>query len=158
MAVFKAFTAIRPLPAYASQVAALPYDVMNSAEAAEAVKGNPYSFLHVDKAEIDLPAGTDLGLAQEARDMTVNEVLEDFAKDRPCDDKVLEDIIKDMDLDVDLEEVTEEFEKEVDKELQDDFYDPDYEDEGFEHYYRSYDDDGNLIRTTKYDYADHEVN
>ncbi len=60
MAVFKAFTAIRPLPAYAAQVAALPYDVMNSAEAAEAVKGNPYSFLHVDKAEIDLPAGTDL--------------------------------------------------------------------------------------------------
>ncbi len=60
MAVFMPFKAIRPVPEYASKVAALPYDVMNSAEAAEMVKGNPYSFLHVDKAEIDLPAGTDL--------------------------------------------------------------------------------------------------
>lgn len=60
MAVFKPFRAIRPLPEFASKVAALPYDVMNSAEAAEMVKGNPYSFLHVDKAEIDLPAGTEL--------------------------------------------------------------------------------------------------
>ena len=60
MAVFRPFKAVRPLPAFASKVAALPYDVMNSKEAAEMVKGNPYSFLHVDKAEIDLPAGTDL--------------------------------------------------------------------------------------------------
>ncbi len=58
MAVFRPFKAVRPLPEYAAKVAALPYDVMNSAEAAEAVKGNPYSFLHVDKAEIDLPEGT----------------------------------------------------------------------------------------------------
>ncbi len=60
MAIFKPFKAIRPVPEFAAMVAALPYDVMNSAEAAEMVKGNPYSFLHVDKAEIDLPAGTDL--------------------------------------------------------------------------------------------------
>lgn len=60
MAIFRPFKAIRPLPEYASKVAALPYDVMNSKEAAEMVKGNPYSFLHVDKAEIDLPEGTDL--------------------------------------------------------------------------------------------------
>lgn len=60
MAVFRPFKAIRPVPEFASKVAALPYDVMNSAEAAEMVKGNPYSFLHVDKAEIDLPEGTDL--------------------------------------------------------------------------------------------------
>ncbi len=60
MAIFRPFKAIRPIPEYADKVAALPYDVMNSAEAAEMVKGNPYSFLHVDKAEIDLPAGTDL--------------------------------------------------------------------------------------------------
>jgi len=60
MAVFRPFKAIRPLPEFASKVAALPYDVMNSKEAAETVKGNPYSFLHVDKAEIDLPEGTDL--------------------------------------------------------------------------------------------------
>lgn len=55
MAIFKPFKAIRPVPEYASEVAALPYDVMSSAEAAEMVKGKPHSFLHVDKAEIDLP-------------------------------------------------------------------------------------------------------
>ncbi|MBS7360316.1 MAG: DUF1015 domain-containing protein [Oscillospiraceae bacterium] len=60
MAVFKPFKALRPTPAFASKVAALPYDVMNSEEAKEMVVGNPYSFLHVDKAEIDLPSGTDL--------------------------------------------------------------------------------------------------
>ena len=60
MAIFRPFKAIRPVPEFASKVAALPYDVMNSSEAAEMVKGNPYSFLHVDKAEIDLPEGTDL--------------------------------------------------------------------------------------------------
>lgn len=60
MAIFRPFKAVRPVPEYAGRVAALPYDVMNSAEAAEMVKGNPYSFLHVDKAEIDLPEGTDL--------------------------------------------------------------------------------------------------
>ncbi len=60
MAVFRPFMAVRPLPEFSAKVAALPYDVMNSKEAAEMVKGNPYSFLHVDKAEIDLPDGTDL--------------------------------------------------------------------------------------------------
>ncbi|MDE5964574.1 MAG: DUF1015 family protein [Eubacterium sp.] len=39
---------------------ALPYDVMSSDEAREMVKDNPLSFLHIDKAEIDLPSGTDL--------------------------------------------------------------------------------------------------
>ena len=53
MAVFKPFKAIRPTPSKAEAVAALPYDVMNSEEAKEMVKGKPYSFLHVDKAEID---------------------------------------------------------------------------------------------------------
>ncbi|MBE6814428.1 MAG: DUF1015 domain-containing protein [Ruminococcaceae bacterium] len=60
MAVFKPFKALRPVEEYASRVAALPYDVMNSSEAREMVKGNPYSFLHVDKAEIDLKKGVDL--------------------------------------------------------------------------------------------------
>ncbi|MBR5826680.1 MAG: DUF1015 domain-containing protein [Clostridia bacterium] len=60
MAVFKPFKALRPVPEYADKVGALPYDVMNSAEAREMTKGNPLSFLHVDKAEIDLPEGTDL--------------------------------------------------------------------------------------------------
>lgn len=60
MAIFKPFKALRPLPEYASRVAALPYDVMNSEEAREMVKGNPYSFLHVDKAEIDLDKSIDI--------------------------------------------------------------------------------------------------
>lgn len=60
MAVVKAFGAIRPVPERAALVAALPYDVMNSAEARAMVQGNPYSFLHVDKAEVDLPTDTDL--------------------------------------------------------------------------------------------------
>ncbi|MBR2877446.1 MAG: DUF1015 domain-containing protein [Clostridia bacterium] len=60
MAVFKPFRALRPTSEYASRVAALPYDVMNSEEAREMVKENPYSFLHVDKAEIDLNAGVDI--------------------------------------------------------------------------------------------------
>lgn len=58
MSVLRPFRAIRPTKENASKVAALPYDVMNSQEAAEMVKGNPVSFLHVDKAEIDLPDGT----------------------------------------------------------------------------------------------------
>lgn len=60
MAVFKSFKAVRPAREYASLVAALPYDVMNSDEAREAVKGNGYSFLHVDKAEIDLDRSVDI--------------------------------------------------------------------------------------------------
>lgn len=60
MSIFKPFKAVRPMPAYAEKVAALPYDVMNSEEAREKVLDNPYSFLHIDKAEIDLPVGTDL--------------------------------------------------------------------------------------------------
>ena len=60
MAVFKPFKALRPIPELASKIAALPYDVMNSEEAKEMVEGNPYSFLHVDKAEIDLPDCTDI--------------------------------------------------------------------------------------------------
>ncbi len=60
MAVFRPFKAVRPTPELASKVAALPYDVMNSKEAREMVKGNPYSFLHVDKAEIDLDPSIDI--------------------------------------------------------------------------------------------------
>ena len=60
MAIIKPFRAIRPVAEKAEKVAALPYDVMNSNEAREMVKGNPYSFLHVDKAEIDLDSSIDL--------------------------------------------------------------------------------------------------
>jgi uncharacterized protein (DUF1015 family) len=58
MAILRAFKAIRPQKEYASKIAALPYDVMNSEEARVMAKGNPYSFLHVDKAEIDLDENT----------------------------------------------------------------------------------------------------
>ena len=60
MSVVRPFQAVRPMPVLADQVAALPYDVMNSQEAREMVVGNPHSFLHVDKAEIDLDPGIDL--------------------------------------------------------------------------------------------------
>ncbi|MGI5920451.1 MAG: DUF1015 domain-containing protein [Syntrophomonadaceae bacterium] len=60
MAVVRPFRAYRPRVDLAAKVAALPYDVMNSDEAREMVKDNPYSFLHVDKAEIDLEIGIDL--------------------------------------------------------------------------------------------------
>lgn len=59
MITLKPFAALRPQPALATAVAARPYDVLNSQEAAEEAQGNPNSFLHVTKAEIDLPAGTD---------------------------------------------------------------------------------------------------
>ncbi|MCL2578281.1 MAG: DUF1015 family protein [Defluviitaleaceae bacterium] len=53
------FKAVRPQPELASVVAALPYDVMNTEEAREMAAGNEFSFLRVDKAEIDLPPETD---------------------------------------------------------------------------------------------------
>lgn len=58
MSVLRPFKAVRPTKENAHKVAALPYDVMNSDEAREMVKDKPWSFLHVDKAEIDLPEGT----------------------------------------------------------------------------------------------------
>ena len=60
MAIIKPFKALRPKQDIANKVASPPYDVLNSAEAKEAAKGNPYSFLHITKAEIDLPDGTDV--------------------------------------------------------------------------------------------------
>ena len=60
MAVIKPFAALRPKPALAGRICELPYDVMSSDEARQIAAGNPLSFLHVSKPEIDLPAGTDL--------------------------------------------------------------------------------------------------
>lgn len=59
MAIIRPFNGIRPIKELADKIAALPYDVMDSDEAREMVKSNPYSFLHVDKAEIDLPNDID---------------------------------------------------------------------------------------------------
>ncbi len=60
MATLKPFAALLPKPELASQICELPYDVMSSDEARALAAGNPLSFLHVSKPEIDLPAGTDL--------------------------------------------------------------------------------------------------
>ena len=60
MAHIKPFSALRPQPALASKICELPYDVMSSAEAKEMAAGNPLSFLHVSKPEIDLPTTVDI--------------------------------------------------------------------------------------------------
>lgn len=60
MATLKPFAALRPKPELAARICELPYDVMSSEEAREMAAGNPLSFLHVSKPEIDLPAGTNL--------------------------------------------------------------------------------------------------
>ncbi len=53
------FAAVRPAPEFAAQVAAVPYDVVDAAEARALAQGNPKSFLHVSRPEIDMPDGTD---------------------------------------------------------------------------------------------------
>ncbi len=59
--LFSPIYGIRPAsPAKAQEIIAPPYDVMDSDEAREMAKGKPNSFLHVSKAEIDLPPGTDV--------------------------------------------------------------------------------------------------
>ncbi len=60
MARLKAFRGFRPGKDLAGRIASRPYDVLNSDEAREEVEGNPYSFLHVVKPEVDLPPETDL--------------------------------------------------------------------------------------------------
>ncbi|HSY19379.1 MAG TPA: DUF1015 family protein [Candidatus Acidoferrales bacterium] len=60
MATLKPFAALRPKPELAAQICELPYDVMSSDEARVMAAGNPLSFLHVSKPEIDLPADTDI--------------------------------------------------------------------------------------------------
>src|SRR5213076_1994220 len=60
MATIKPFAALRPRPDLAEKICELPYDVMSSEEARELAAGNPLSFLHVSKPEIDFPPGADL--------------------------------------------------------------------------------------------------
>ena len=59
MAFIKPFRAVRPRRELAEKVASLPYDVMSVAEARGMAAGNPHSFLHITRPEIDLPEGTD---------------------------------------------------------------------------------------------------
>ena len=60
MALFQAFRAVRPAEGKAEKVAALPYDVVSREEAREIGEKNHYSFLHVDRAEMDLDPEIDL--------------------------------------------------------------------------------------------------
>ena len=64
MAIIQPFKALRPQPQLAKQVASRPYDVLNSAEAKKEAAGNPASFLHITKSEIDLPESVDIHDAQ----------------------------------------------------------------------------------------------
>ena len=59
MSLIRPFAGLRPLPELAEAVLAPPYDVLNSAEARLRAEGRPRSFLHISKAEIDLPEDTD---------------------------------------------------------------------------------------------------
>ena len=61
MAIVKPFRGLRPpTQEVCEELACLPYDVMNSEEAAQMAAGKPRSLLHVTRAEIDCPAGTDI--------------------------------------------------------------------------------------------------
>jgi uncharacterized protein (DUF1015 family) len=75
MAKILPFNGLLPTPERVEQVAAVPYDVVNSAEAAELAAGNPYSFLHVSRPEIDMEAGVDLH-----SDAVYAKAAENFAK------------------------------------------------------------------------------
>ena len=60
MAIIRPFNALRPQAERAAQVAAVPYDVVNTEEARALAAGNPWSFLHVSRAEIDLAESTSI--------------------------------------------------------------------------------------------------
>ncbi|HEY0366322.1 MAG TPA: DUF1015 family protein, partial [Pyrinomonadaceae bacterium] len=60
MATIRPFRALRPQADRAQVVASVPYDVVNTDEARALADGNPFSFLHVSRPEIDLPPGTDI--------------------------------------------------------------------------------------------------
>ncbi|MDP7093641.1 MAG: DUF1015 domain-containing protein, partial [Gammaproteobacteria bacterium] len=59
MPLIRTFRGLRPVPDRAADVAAPPYDVLNTAEARERAVGRPWSFLHISKPEIDLPERMD---------------------------------------------------------------------------------------------------
>ena len=56
MSLIRPFAGLRPAPGRAADVIAPPYDVLSSEEARARAAGKPWSFLHVSKPEIDLPA------------------------------------------------------------------------------------------------------
>jgi uncharacterized protein (DUF1015 family) len=75
VAVIRPFRALRPIPERAADVASVPYDVVNTDEARALAGGNPLSFLHVSRPEIDLPAGTDI-----YSDAVYRKAVENFEK------------------------------------------------------------------------------
>lgn len=89
MSVIKPFSALRPQPELAQQVASRPYDVLNSEEARVEAKDNPISFLRVTKSEIDLPVDTDIHstVVYEKAKQTLNELIGNgtlFKEEKPC--------------------------------------------------------------------------
>ena len=89
MAIIKPFRALRPHIEYAEQVASRPYDVLNSEEARKEAANNLLSFLHVTKAEIDLPEDIDIHtepVYQKAK-ANLNAFIEKkilFQDEKPC--------------------------------------------------------------------------
>ena len=89
MALIQPFKALRPKPEIAQKLASRPYDVLNSAEAKTEANGNPYSFLHITKAEIDLPDGVDVhsqAVYDKAKDNLEAFIKQHtlFREDKPC--------------------------------------------------------------------------
>lgn len=89
MASISPFRALRPQPDFARQLASRPYDVLNTAEAKAEASGNPYSFLHITKSEIDFPEGVDIHSAEiyqkakeNLRAFVQRNIL--FREDKPC--------------------------------------------------------------------------
>lgn len=89
MPLIRPFAGLRPLPEHAADVVAPPYDVLNSKEAQQRAAGRPWSFLHISKAEIDLPEGTDphapavyAKAAENLQRMVENGILR--RDDKPC--------------------------------------------------------------------------
>ncbi len=60
MKLIRSFRGIRPLAQLAAKVASHPYDVLNREEAYELAKDNAYSFLHINKPEVDMPVEVDV--------------------------------------------------------------------------------------------------
>mgnify|MGYP003315170262 CR=1 FL=1 len=82
MATVRPFRAVRPAADKANDVAALPYDVMNSEEARQMVVGKPFSFLHIDKQ--DMEDLIRLGFEFKTKNMTFRrEELKEFLKANP---------------------------------------------------------------------------
>ncbi len=83
------FKALRPEAQFAKQVASKPYDVLSSKEAKLEAEGNPFSFLHITKSEIDLPANIDIhsdvvyAKAKENLDAFISRPVL-FSESKPC--------------------------------------------------------------------------